>query len=112
MEGRDFWVECVRPVGKRGRLGSRYLSHIDHDSLARRGDHPRPLRLWGEKQIMKESYGLMIKEKANGAKSISSCKTLEVIITFAGRTGNLGNLGWGLGSLERELEGGTIICIL
>ena len=49
---------------------------------------------------MKESYGSMIKEKANGAKSISSCKTLEVIITFAGRTGNLGNLGRGLGSLE------------
>ena len=39
-------------------------------------------------------------KKANGAKSILSCKTLEVIITFAGRTGNLGNLGRGLGSLE------------
>ena len=39
--------------------------------------------------------------KQNGAKSILSCKTLlEVIITFAGRTGNLGNLGRGLGSLE------------
>ena len=48
---------------------------------------------------MKESYG-SIKKKANGAKSILSCKTLEVIITFAGRTGNLGNLGRGLGSLE------------
>ena len=40
------------------------------------------------------------REKANGAKSILSCKTLEVIITFGGRTGNLGNLGRGLGSLE------------
>ena len=53
----------------------------------------------GKHQIMKESYG-SIKKKANGAKSILSCKTLEVIITFAGRTGNLGNLGRGLGSLE------------
>lgn len=58
----------------------------------------------GKQQIMKESYG-SIKKKANGAKSILSCKTLEVIITFAGRTGNLGNLGRGLGSLEWELEG-------
>lgn len=89
----------MRAVGKRGRFGCRYLSDIDHDSLAGRGDHPRSLRLWGKKQIMKESYG-SIKKKANGAKSILSCKTLEVIITFAGRTGNLGNLGRGLGSLE------------
>ena len=48
---------------------------------------------------MKESYG-SIEKRRNGAKSILSCKTLEVIITFGGRTGNLGNLGRGLGSLE------------
>ena len=71
-----------------------------------------PSSALGGKANYERKLWVGIEEKANGAKSISSCKTLEVIITFAGRTGNLGNLGWGLGSLERELEGGTIICIL
>ena len=101
MEGLDFWRECVRPVGKRGRVGSRYLSHIDHDSLARRRDHPRPLRLWGKNKLWKKAMGRSRKRR----KKYLSCKTLEVIITFAGRTGNLGNLGRGLGSLEWELGG-------
>ena len=49
MEG--FWRECVRPVGKRGGFAPRYLSDIDHDSLARWGNHPRSLRLWGKSKL-------------------------------------------------------------
>ena len=47
---------------------------------------------------------MSVRKRANAAESILSCKALEVIITFVAPTGNLRNLGQGLGSLEWELE--------
>ena len=47
---------------------------------------------------------MSVKKRANAEESILSCKALEVIITFVAPTGNLRNLGQGLGSLEWELE--------